>query len=127
MINSILIVDDSSLTRSLIRRTMEIAGVTAKEMHEAADGDQALDVLHEHPVNLVLADLHMPVVSGTELVRRMRADPSLNAIPVLIVSADPDTEHLEDLHAHSVNGYLRKPFTPEELLKALQPIFGEAA
>jgi len=106
---------------------MDIAGVKAKEMYEAGDGEQALKVLHEHPVDLVLADLHMPVVSGTELVRRMKADPDLNPIPVLVVSADPDTEHLENLQAHSVNGYLRKPFTPEELLKALQPIFGELA
>jgi two-component system chemotaxis response regulator CheY len=127
MINSILIVDDSWLTRSLIRRTIQIAGVTARELYEAGDGEQAMNILHEHPVTLVLADLQMPVVGGNELIRRMKAEPGLSLIPVIIVSADPDTEHLDSLRANGVNGCLRKPFTPEELLSALRPIFGDAA
>jgi two-component system chemotaxis response regulator CheY len=109
MNHSVLIVDDSATTRALIRRTIQLVGMASTSITEAADGAAGLSALEARPVDLVLASER------------------LKKIPVLIVSADPNTERLELLKAQGVAGVLRKPFTPEEFRAAIRPIFGELA
>jgi two-component system chemotaxis response regulator CheY len=120
-----LIVDDSTTTRAFIRRTIQMAGYPADKVFEAGDGAAALTVLNAETVDLVLADLHMPVMDGAELARRVLADQRLRRVPVLVVSADPNTERLEQLRADGVAGYVRKPFTPEAFRDAIRPILGD--
>jgi two-component system chemotaxis response regulator CheY len=123
---SILIVDDSATTRAFIRRAVRMAGVDADAVHEAADGAIGLDLLRAHRVDLVFADLQMPNLDGEQMVRQMWADPALRRTPVVMVSADPDTDRLEALRAAGAAGVLRKPFTPEEFSAAVAPLFGGA-
>ena len=123
---SILIVDDSALTRAFIRRTILMVGETVGPIYEAADGRAGLEQLRRQPVDLLLADLQMPTMDGVQMVRQMWAEPALARTPVVIVSADPNTDRLNQLKAEGAVGYLRKPFTPEEFQRALQPILGNA-
>lgn len=127
MSHNILIVDDSATTRAMIKRTLGLCGVPTGNLLEAADGQQALDVLDGNPVDLVLADLHMPVMTGVEMTRRMLIDPTLRKIPVVIVSADPNGARIEDLKKQGARGYLAKPFTPEALRDVLSQVLALAA
>ncbi len=124
MTRSLLIVDDSATTRAFIRRTIQMAGIEADTFHQASDGLAGLQILRNHPIDLVLADLHMPIMDGAEMARRILADDTLKHIPVLIVSADPNTERLEQLRKEGAAGYVRKPFTPEAFRDAIVPLLG---
>jgi len=120
----LLIVDDSAMTRAVIRRTISLSGVEADAVLDAPDGHAALAALAAHPVDLVLTDLNMPGMDGAELVGRIRADRRLDAVRVLVISADPNTERLEGLRRSGAAGYLRKPFSPEQLRGALEQLIG---
>jgi two-component system chemotaxis response regulator CheY len=128
MAHSILIVDDSATTRAVIKRAVQLSGVeTGGQVHEAANGKLALDLLAGGTrVDLVLADLHMPEMTGVEMTRRMLADPKLRSIPVVVVTAEPNTAKLEELKKQGVWGYLRKPFTPEGIRKIITETLGVA-
>ena len=115
MAYTILIVDDSLTARTFIARTLEIAGVPLKDVHEAANGREALDLLQREWVDMVFADINMPVMNGVELVRAMRANELFQAIPVIIISTDRSTHRMNELKDAGVQAYLTKPITPEEL------------
>ena len=126
--HSILIVDDSATTRAVITRAVQLSGVdTGGGIHEAANGRLALDFLAKQPVSLVLADLHMPEMTGVEMTTRMLADERLRTIPVVVVTAEPNTAKLEELKKQGVRGYIRKPFTPEGIRKMITETLGGAA
>ena len=127
MSHNILIVDDSATTRAMIKRTITLCGVPTASILEAEDGKQALDVLAKSPVDLVLADLHMPVMTGVEMTRRVLVDPTLRKIPVVIVSADPNGARIDDLRKQGARGYLAKPFTPEGLRDVITQVLPVAA
>jgi two-component system chemotaxis response regulator CheY len=124
MSHKILIVDDSATTRAFIRRSIKMAGFTTDAIHEAGDGAAALAILAKEPVDVVVADLHMPTMDGVEMTRRILADETLRKIPVVVVSADPNTERLEKLRESGIKGYVRKPFTPEALRTVMTPLLG---
>jgi two-component system chemotaxis response regulator CheY len=125
--HSILIVDDSATTRAFIRRAVQMVGILTDTIQEAADGAAGLALLRTHRFDLVFADLHMPIMDGAEMVRKMWADATLKDVSVLIVSADPNTERLDALRAEGACGYLRKPFTPEDFQSAVKPFLGVQA
>lgn len=118
----ILIVDDSMTTRGLIKRAIQLSGLEVGEFYEAGHGREALEQLRLHPVDLVLADLHMPEMNGVELTRAMLADPALARIPVAVISAEPSTTRLLELRRAGVRGYVRKPCTPELLRDLVAPL-----
>jgi two-component system, chemotaxis family, chemotaxis protein CheY len=118
----ILIVDDSATTRALIKRAIQLSGLEVGEFHEAGDGQEALAQLALHPVDLILADLHMPVMNGIELARAVFSNPATASIPVAVVSAEPSTNKLLELRRAGVKGYVRKPCTPENLRDLVAPL-----
>jgi two-component system chemotaxis response regulator CheY len=107
----ILIVDDSATIRAMVKRIIRMAGLEIEQLHEAANGKLALDLLATTPVDLILADLNMPEMDGFEMTRRIHADPTLKQIPIIVISANPSAEDFARLQ--HVKGYLGKPFTPE--------------
>lgn len=134
MAHNILIVDDSATTRAVIKRAVHLSGVAAGgTVLEAENGKRGLELLAagdsgaaDAAVHLVIADLHMPEMGGVEMTRRMLAHPQLRTIPVVVVSAEPDTNKLEELKRQGVRGYIRKPFTPESLRKIINDTLGVA-
>ena len=121
---NVLIVDDSALIRQVVKRTLSMANVPVSQWFEAADGQAALDVLRTNKVDLVLADLHMPTMSGVEMAQRIMADPAMRQIPVIVISADPNTERLDGLKRQGVRACIRKPFTPEDLRNVVREVLG---
>jgi two-component system chemotaxis response regulator CheY len=121
---NILIVDDSATTRAMVKRIISLCGFDAAGVLEACDGREALDVLGARAIDLVLADLHMPNMGGIEMTQRMMGDPGLRDIPVVIVSADPNANRIDQLKQQGVKGYLAKPFTPERFRDVLGQLLG---
>jgi len=121
---NVLIVDDSVTVRAVIVKTLSVAEVPVNEVFQAANGKEALDILANSWVDLVFADINMPVMTGIELVDRMAADGLLQTIPVVIVSTEGSKTRIEDLKGKGVSAYIRKPFTPELLKQVVDMVMG---
>lgn len=111
---NILIVDDSSLTRVAIKRIIGMVDIDATDILEACNGVEALDILSENDVDLVLADLNMPEMGGVELIQKMKESDDLANIPVVVVSTESSTTRVKELVEDGIKDFLHKPFTPEE-------------
>jgi CheY-like chemotaxis protein len=111
----VLVVDDESNMRLLIRMILESAGY---EVVEAAHGAAALERMKESQVDLVVTDLMMPVMTGRELVERLRADPGTASIPIVVVSASLSSV------ATAADAVLAKPIEPSALLEAASSLAG---
>ncbi|MDI6104792.1 response regulator [Actinoplanes sp. NEAU-A12] len=114
-VGRILVVDDEPDLRFILRRVFARAG---HEVAEAGDGAAALASVRESPPDLVVTDMMMPVMSGVELIRALRADPVTTAIPVLVVSGD---SHL----AADADAVLAKPCRHAELLELAEGLLRE--
>lgn len=119
---NILIVDDSRTIRAVIEKTLHMAGIPVAKVWQAANGREALDVLQSEWIDIVFADINMPVMNGMEMVNRMAADGLLESVPVVIVSTEGSRERIEELRSRGVRAYLRKPFTPEALKSVVDEI-----
>ena len=124
MANNILIVDDSAVVRMATKRIIERAQVEFDHIFEAENGQTALDILGQEQIDLVLADLHMPEMTGSELVHIMRQQDNTKSIPVIIVSAESSPARIEELEAEGIQGYLHKPFSPEEFRRTILSTWG---
>ena len=122
----LLIVDDSPVTRKMVRRAIGLCGLEVAQVHEAGDGAEALAKLQARAVDLVLADINMPVMNGVELVERMSKDPALAGIPVVIVATPISEGKVEKLLDSGARAYLAKPFRPEALRDLVLEIVGDA-
>lgn len=121
---NVLIVDDSEIVRKVIIKTLGLAGVPLNEVYEAANGQEALDVLGAHWVDLVFSDLSMPVMGGVEMLERMNRDDILKTTPVIVVSTEGSTTRIDDLKSKGVRAYIRKPFTPEQIREVVKNVVG---
>ncbi len=110
---TILIVDDSSATRAVVKRAIRRCGFGPIQFLDAPDGEAGLGLLAGAKVDLVIADLNMPVMDGFEMTRRIRGNSSTKSIPIVIISAAPDAE--EFAQSQGADVFLPKPFTPEEM------------
>lgn len=115
----ILIVDDSSMMREMIKRVVKLTKVPVDEILEACDGAQALSLLESHDVQLLLTDINMPVMSGADLLRRVAGDDRWRHLTRVIISTDGSEARREQAAGLSVRCYLQKPFSPEVLRDVL--------
>jgi len=122
MAYNILIVEDSATIRAVISKILQMAEVPVGELWEASNGKEALEVLHTKWVDLVFADINMPVMSGLEMIEQMVADGLLATVPVIVVSTEGSSTRIEELSSKGVRAYLRKPFTPEALKQVISEI-----
>lgn len=120
---SVLVVDDSKVMREMIVRTLRLSGLPIGEISEAGNGQEALDRLSKSWVDLVLADVNMPVMDGETMVERMRADPALRSLPVVFVSTESSQKRIKNLLKKS-SGFVHKPFDPEVLRELILSITG---
>jgi CheY-like chemotaxis protein len=124
---NVLVVDDSALLRTAIKKVVKLAGVPEDRIHDAANGKEALDILETVWVDLVLLDLHMPVMDGEEFLVELRKREALADVAVVIVSTESNAERLARLKELGVQCTLRKPFEPEDLCRIISGVTGAAA
>lgn len=115
----ILIVDDSSMMRAMIKRVVKLTNVPVEEILEAGDARQALSLLHAHDVHLLLTDINMPGMSGADLLRAIADDDRWRGLTRVVISTDGSAARREQAAALSVRCYLEKPFSPEVLRDVL--------
>jgi two-component system, chemotaxis family, chemotaxis protein CheY len=115
MAYNVLVVDDSQTMRKVIRKTVILSGFAMGDCWEAGDGQEALDVIQIHTVDLILSDLNMPKMNGLEMVKKLKEDESHRYIPVVLITTDGSQERLEEAQALGVKGYIQKPFHPEAI------------
>lgn len=127
MAYNILVVDDSRTIRSVLTKTLGLAGLDIGEIFTAADGKEALDCLRENWVDVVISDLNMPVMTGIELINEMAGDDLLKSIPVIVVSTDGSATRIAELKEKGVRKYIRKPFTPETVGSVITETLGEVS
>ncbi len=120
-----MIVDDSLSMRKLIKKVIELSGFDVEEFLEAANGREALQLLEDHWVDLVLCDIHMPEMDGLELLRRMRQEEVLGRIPVIMISTEGREEVLKEAQELGAKGYVKKPFSPEKIRETMDRVMGE--
>jgi two-component system chemotaxis response regulator CheY len=111
---NILVVDDSTVMRAMIKKTIRNSGVDVGEIYEAANGQEGLDVLSENWLDILFIDVNMPVMDGMEMLDRVRNMEETRDMPILIVSTESNTERIERI-ARLNAGFVHKPFTPEVL------------
>ena len=122
-----LIVDDSSVMRKIVERSLRQAGVELAKVLEAGNGLEALGVLKESPVDVVFSDINMPVMDGLEFVRQMQALETARKVPVMMITTEGSESRVVEAISLGARGYLRKPFTPEQIRQQMAPLFTEAA
>jgi len=125
----ILIVDDFSTMRRIVRNLLKEIGYANAD--EAEDGQVALKMLRDGAFDFVVSDLNMPNMDGFELLRQIRADDKLKALPVLLVTAEARKEDIVTAAQIGASGYIVKPFTKatleEKFGKILQKLAPQAA
>lgn len=117
----ILVVDDMSTMRRIVKNIMKQLGFANVE--EAENGQDALVKLKAESFGFVISDWNMPVMTGIDLLRAIRADDKLKAIPVLMVTAEAQKENLIEAIQAGVSNYIVKPFTAEVLQEKMSKIF----
>ena len=116
----LLIVDDTELSREMIKNMFQ----KQYEVLEAGNGQEALDLLEKEAgtINAIILDIMMPVMDGKEFLKIRNQNPVLNAIPVVVISADADENSELNLLELGVNDYISKPFIPEVMKKRVENV-----
>jgi two-component system chemotaxis response regulator CheY len=118
-----LVVDDSSVMRSIIIKTLKLSGLPLGDISEAKNGEDGLRLLHEQWVDLVLVDIHMPVMDGEEMLTRMRKIEQYESLPVIVVSSESEPLKIERMLKLGAT-FIHKPFTPEILKEVIIAVTG---
>ncbi|MCE5232880.1 MAG: chemotaxis response regulator CheY [Mizugakiibacter sp.] len=121
----ILVVDDFSTMRRIIKNLLQELGFG--NIQEADDGATALPMLKSGQFDFVVTDWNMPGMTGIALLKAIRAEPALKALPVLMVTAENTREQIIEAAQNGVNGYIVKPFTAVTLKEKLEKIFERLA
>jgi len=122
MIRNILAIDDSASMREILQAALGAAGY---DVTTANDGEDGLEHALAQRFDLVLTDLHMPRMSGLDLIRKLRANPSYIETPILVLTTESDETFKAALRDAGATGWLEKPVDPE-LLVDLTSALGES-
>jgi len=117
----ILVVDDFSTMRRIVRNLLRDLGFT--NIEEADDGNTALPMLRSGKFDFLVTDWNMPGMSGMELLKEIRADENLKSLPILMVTAEAKRDQIVAAAQAGVNGYVVKPFTAAVLKDKIEKIF----
>ena len=120
---NVLVVDDSMVGRAMVMKSLKLSGVDVGEIHQASNGQEGLDVLEGHWVDLVFADINMPVMNGEEMIDRIRANPAYGEMPIVVISTEGSQTRIERLVAKNAK-FIHKPFTPEVIRDVIRDIVG---
>jgi two-component system chemotaxis response regulator CheY len=117
-----LIVDDSSVMRKIVERSLRQAGLELKQVHEAGSGVEGLEVLRLNTVDLILSDINMPAMDGLEFLRQIRLQNLAAGVPVVMITTESSEEHVKQAIQAGARGYIRKPFTPDQVKERVLPL-----
>jgi two-component system chemotaxis response regulator CheY len=117
-----LIIDDSSVMRKIVERALRQAGLQLSELNEAGNGVEALALLDRTAVDLILCDINMPVMDGLEFVKRLKGVANAKDVPVVMITTEGSESHVVQALSNGARGYIRKPFTPDQVKEHVLPL-----
>ena len=118
----ILIVDDSSVMRKIVERSLRQAGLEIGDVVEAGNGIEALAAVREAPFDLILSDINMPAMDGIEFLRELVTVDSAKGTPVVMVTTEGSESRVVEALSIGARGYIRKPFTPDQIKERVSPL-----
>ena len=126
MDSDVLVVDDSAAIRKILTRVLRQTGMAIQTIHEAGDGQEALAVMALHRVDLVLSDINMPKMDGLQLLASLKASPQWQNIPVVMITTEGGETKVAEAVKLGAAGYVRKPFTADQIKEKLVGILEPA-
>jgi len=123
---TVLVVDDSPVMRKMVAHALSLTGLPVAEVREARDGQEALLSIASSPPDLVLCDVHMPTMDGTELLERLACGGWTETVPIVMITSERSSKARERLESFGARAYLEKPFYPEALGRVLRSVLGLA-
>ena len=115
----VLIIDDSAVMRKIIQRNIQQSGLLVDEFVEAADGREGLEKITSNNIDLILCDWNMPNMTGIDFVKALRGSGQKGNVPIVMVTTEGGEAKIEEAKNSGANGYLTKPFTPDQLKSKL--------
>lgn len=122
MAKSLMIADDSATMRKIIMRTIRMSGLTFGRTEEAGNGMEALEKLKENPVDVMLCDVNMPEMNGSELVKKIHQEALCQNMKIVMVSTESSPDFINEIMKEGADAYITKPFTPEQFQEKLSPL-----
>jgi len=119
---SVLIVDDSSVMRKIVERSLRQAGLQIKEVFEASNGVEALARMQQTRVDLILSDINMPTMDGLEFVRQLQGVESAKGVPIVMITTEGGEAHVVQALSCGAQGYIRKPFSSDQIKERILPL-----
>ena len=110
----VLTVDDSKTIRMIVKKAFKDYDC---ELFEAENGQMGLEVAAREKPNLIILDITMPVMTGVEMLEKLKADPALKAIPVIMLTAESGKDNVMNIVKMGVSNYMVKPFKGEQLIE----------
>ena len=126
MQSDVLVVDDSAAIRKILQRVLRQTGIAIRTIHEAGDGQEALYLLANNPVDLVLTDINMPKMDGLQLLASLKASAQWRHIPVIMITTESGEAKVAEAVRLGAAGYVRKPFTADQIKEKLVEILTPA-
>ena len=120
----VLLIDDSSVMRKIVERSLRQSGLEISVVLEAGNGAEALAVLAENCVDLILCDINMPVMDGLELVKRLAGIEKAKGVPVVMITTEGSESNVVQALSAGARGYIRKPFTADQVKEHVIPLLG---
>jgi two-component system chemotaxis response regulator CheY len=119
---NILIADDSGTARMFIKQCLEISIEEEVQFLEAANGQEALQLLKNAGADMIVTDLNMPVLDGRELIRRISASPKFNGTPIMVITSSGNEARKQELLDLGAWVVLRKPVNPMVIAEGLETL-----
>lgn len=120
----ILIVDDSIITSEMIEKVIKLSGFPVDKLFFAKNGKIAEDILKKNSIDIIFTDLIMPVMDGFSLIEKIKKDPKLSDIPIIIISSMGKEEYILKGLKLGAKNYIKKPFKPEQIKEIIQKTLG---
>jgi two-component system, chemotaxis family, chemotaxis protein CheY len=121
---NVLIVDDSNSIRTVIKKIVMLSGFQMDNCLEAGNGREALELLADNWVDVIISDINMPEVNGLELLEQLARNETLKEIPVIMITTEGSDQRMQEAFARGAKGFIKKPFLPEEIKKVLYDVIG---
>jgi len=120
-----LIIDDSSVMTKIVERSLRQAGVELAEVREASNGAEGLAAVMASSADLILCDINMPVMDGMEFLRQLQGLPNAKGVPLAMITTEGSESHVVQALSRGARGYIRKPFTAEQVKEHVLPLLTE--